>query len=104
MLAQFQKRTISKVVACTNDESTTEYFSPGNSARIVNNSGGSVTVSVFEKLEDGTIVDCEDISDLTIADGSSKSLPIDLILPCHRIGLKLSSGTASLTALSADFA
>lgn len=99
-----RKRGLWTSISVTADEDTSEIFKPLRGCRILNPTVGAVTFSVYEidPVEDsGEAIHCEDIADITIAAGSSKSLGTELFA-CNSICLKLSSGTATLRYVAAE--
>ena len=101
-MATTQKSYEWGTLAVTASASTSGKFYTQRGTRIINESGGAVTFSVFEENPvTGVMVDCEDIADIVVADDSSKVIDT-AIFASRQICLVLSSGTATLYYVTAE--
>ena len=97
-----EKVVASQSISATSDENTSERFAPKRGCRVVNESGTTLTFTVFqENAVTGNMVLCEDIAEMTLSAGASIDLS-PLVFACERIALKLASGTANLHVATAE--
>ena len=89
-------------INATNDETDDNAFRNGRGGRIINRSGGAVTITFWEcETRTGTYVVCEDVSSLAVSNNSSKEIPAALF-GSRWLKAVLSSGTATLYVVSAE--